>query len=885
MSRSTPRASFPLSDQPQSVSDPLAAGQAAWHGLEPLEPRLLLAADLFITGPVPDAGGEEPLPPGPIAVEPVIEINGNTIGSFGPGQPVNVDFVIGNNGDEEVENPQVAFIWDDDNDIENGYVQIIDIRTIDTTVDAAGEEGPGSAAIDDIQIFLPSTLPNLQEDEEGNPIPGYLHVVADPNNFLAEDNEANNWTEHEPAEIFVQNRFVDHVGAGFDVGSQIPWAGSSFDVTYSLRQSAPFLTFPFRVSFYLSKQKPGQDVDEMTQDPDTIDPGEDLFLGAQDWHSGITGDTTGTRTVTLQLPGRDNEWWVNDSGTTPNTIYHVGMIIDRIAEDKTEGEFGDTDAPFRINNDNLWFNEDNWGNPGERMITTPDQSEDGGFYAFNLNAEPVLITYDVTPMRIWVWPDLFADNIVLNRTDVQPGQNVNVTVDILNDSKIPARPFDVTFHISRDGLIDAQEDPEIGRFRFNSGLPAANLLTGDPFSRTITQQVTLPGQNNPFWDEVGAGEYFIGVVVIPPIFPDDPASDDPFTTEEIDGGYQDNSNRGLDLDFAALEVSGIPEVFDGDVDLLALSLAGPQGQTFNPGDTVNLDFEVMNNNVDDLPIPFNVRFFLSTDTIIDPREDLPLNNPGFQGLPAGGTTGVLSQSVTLPDLSNPIWANGSGTFYIGMFVDPNDAVKETDEANNANLGEEIDIFPVMVELNLPPASSDTAGNNKNSARNLGNLGRRNTVVNEFVGTNDRFDFFRVRMPRNGRLSLSLFATQEVSRVVVLNSGRGVAARTPRGTPSTAIPQRINEFLPKGEYFIKVVARPGVQVPYELRVRRAGGGGGGGGRNVSLTTADVAQRQSASQPAPTPLANRAASLLSDDDGGPSHAIDPLAGLLGDYVGRG
>jgi hypothetical protein len=62
----------------------------------------------------------------------------------------------------------------------------------------------------------------------------------------------------------------------------------------------------------------------------------------------------------------------------------------------------------------------------------------------------------------------------------------------------------------------------------------------------------------------------------------------------------------------------------------------------------------------------------------------------------GGWYEYGTDTVTLPGDPAAEGFSDSGTFYIGMIIDPLDSFIETDEFDNSNQGEGLDFIPVNI---------------------------------------------------------------------------------------------------------------------------------------------------------------------------------------------
>ncbi|MBN1772825.1 MAG: hypothetical protein JXB32_16260, partial [Deltaproteobacteria bacterium] len=106
-----------------------------------------------------------------------------------------------------------------------------------------------------------------------------------------------------------------------------------------------------------------------------------------------------------------------------------------------------------------------------------------------------------------------------------------------------------------------------------------------------------------------------------------------------------------------------------------------------PGDAVTVTYRVRNSGVTALPTSVFLRFYYSTDSVIT-TADTPLTTIGISNVLASGyypTSSSGTVSVTLPTSATP------GTRYVGAFVDYDDRVAESDEADNT-VGDSISVL-------------------------------------------------------------------------------------------------------------------------------------------------------------------------------------------------
>ncbi len=108
---------------------------------------------------------------------------------------------------------------------------------------------------------------------------------------------------------------------------------------------------------------------------------------------------------------------------------------------------------------------------------------------------------------------------------------------------------------------------------------------------------------------------------------------------------------------------------------------------------------------------------------------------------------------------------------------------------------------------------DRVGNSRDTARNLGVLGRSKRVK-EFIGSNDRNDFYRFNLSRESEFSLLLTGLEANANVRLMNSrGRVIRTSANRGEAD----ESIERTLGAGDYFIHVLPYKRSDTTYQLRL--------------------------------------------------------------------
>ena len=141
------------------------------------------------------------------------------------------------------------------------------------------------------------------------------------------------------------------------------------------------------------------------------------------------------------------------------------------------------------------------------------------------------------------------------------------------------------------------------------------------------------------------------------------------------------------------------------------------------GDQIHLDFTYANIGAGSSSSSqtFNIALYLTTNSTINPASDYlfaRLVNSGFT-VPAYNSGSAWTVMMTLP-ASNPLATVSSGPFTIGMFVDSDNSVAESNESNNDNQGNGKDLTTVSI---LPPVAvvTDSVAPSNDHAVNFGSV--------------------------------------------------------------------------------------------------------------------------------------------------------------------
>ena len=127
------------------------------------------------------------------------------------------------------------------------------------------------------------------------------------------------------------------------------------------------------------------------------------------------------------------------------------------------------------------------------------------------------------------------------------------------------------------------------------------------------------------------------------------------------------------------------------------------GQSFNiaqsmidQGQSLDLTFSVLNNG-DEAVDPFSFDIVISKDGVID-ENDLAIGNYIIpEGLKAGESSGVRGYQYKTPPRTSSFWSDKDATYTVGLRLDPDNDIFESNEENNSNLGLNVDRDLVKVK--------------------------------------------------------------------------------------------------------------------------------------------------------------------------------------------
>ena len=236
-------------------------------------------------------------------------------------------------------------------------------------------------------------------------------------------------------------------------------------------------------------------------------------------------------------------------------------------------------------------------------------------------------------------------------SNVQAGSTIDVQVEVDNLGSDASGSFDIDVYLSTNDNI-SNGDEYLGTIR-------ASSVPGGGTSQRYDVPFTLPPANDPAYGN-GNGEYWIGV--------------------QIDGSDEvDETDEGNNEDDDNIFVVGTGPG-GGNIDLLSAFFDVDPESNVQAGSTIDVQFEIENPGTD-ASGSFDVGIYLSTNDNISDGDDL-LGTVRVSSIPAGTTTSRFDLPFSLPPGGDNAYGNDDGEYWIGIQIDDNNEVNESDEDNN-----------------------------------------------------------------------------------------------------------------------------------------------------------------------------------------------------------
>ncbi len=413
---------------------------------------------------------------------------------------------------------------------------------------------------------------------------------------------------------------IDLTGQFFNIAQDQIEEGQLLNLDFSVINRGSEDVDPFSFDIVISRDN------EISED--------DFKLGNYEIRDGLrAGEDSGLKSFGYFTPAADHPFWLEENGT-----YTVGIRID------PENEF------FESNEDN---------NSNVSLGVDSDQFEIVDFAPSDLKGEYLSVIGD---------------------REIIPGEEVNLSFGIENDSTEIANPFSIDIYISPEADYAAEGAVKIGTYDIRNTIAGGNGTGEKRFS------YKTPELGDALWEK-GDGTYYIAF---------DIDSQDVVSETNEDN----NSGQGLGLDSAEFNVTGV----NNAADLVVTNFQAPADA--KAGDTVSVEYEITNQGGSEADL-FAAGFYLFGEDYLTNNDHLSVEDVPevffLQGdrddlaisLGAGESTGMVSTEITLPET----WAgySGNGDYYLGVEADPFDDVVESSDINNSLTEEMVDYQKISLE--------------------------------------------------------------------------------------------------------------------------------------------------------------------------------------------
>jgi len=262
-------------------------------------------------------------------------------------------------------------------------------------------------------------------------------------------------------------------------------------------------------------------------------------------------------------------------------------------------------------------------------------------------------------------PDLYVTFLSVTPSSVKPGESVEVKYKIRNNGNTAANNFYVRLYLSSNSTISTSDT-------YLNHEQSITFLTANTTSNTYTATVTIP-------ENTSDGTKYLGCIV---------------DYNHLIAETNENNNTRA----TAITVKR-PDLY---VTYLSINPA-----TANPGESVQVTYQIRNQGDADVSGNFRLRLYLSNNTTITTSDRYLNHQRTFSSLAANTTSPSYSATVTIPADAD------EGTKYIGCIVDYDLQINETNENNNTR-ATAITVNPLpdlyVTSLSINPASANTGEN-------------------------------------------------------------------------------------------------------------------------------------------------------------------------------
>lgn len=413
---------------------------------------------------------------------------------------------------------------------------------------------------------------------------------------------------------------IDLKGQFFNVTQETIQKGQPINLNFSVVNDGDKNVDPFTFDIFLSRDG------EISED--------DRKLGYYEIVDGLeAGEDSGLKSYRYFTPAANSSFWLEDNDT-----YTVGILLD------PKHQYFES-------------NEDNNSNVG--LGVDLDTIQIGDFGPSDLKGEYLNVIGD---------------------TEITPGEKINLSFGIKNDSTEMANPFSVDIYLSSSEDFSAENAVKLGTYDIVKNLAGGNGTGEKRFA------YNAPKLGDPLWEN-GDGKYYVA-------FDIDPDNQVAETNED------NNSGQGEGIDYTGIDVTGLSNA----ADLVVTNFKAPEGA--KAGDTVTVEYEIANQGGTKADL-FAAGFYLFGEDYLANNDSLDRDDVPevflLQGdrddaaitLEADQSTGMMSTELTLPET----WGgySGDGDYYLGVEADVFDDVVEVSDANNSLTAEMVDYQKVSLE--------------------------------------------------------------------------------------------------------------------------------------------------------------------------------------------
>ncbi|MCC0177386.1 hypothetical protein I4641_10400 [Waterburya agarophytonicola K14] len=411
---------------------------------------------------------------------------------------------------------------------------------------------------------------------------------------------------------------IDLTGKSFNIAQSLIDRGQPLNLDFSVSNNGDEYAAPFSFDIVISRDG------EISSD--------DFRLGTYEIKTGLeAGADSEIKTYRYFTPDEDDSFW-----KAGNETYTVGIRLD------PHNQFFETD-------------KDNNSNQGAG------------------------VDYDQIQVLDFGIADLQGSFIDVANQQITPGQKVDLSFTIANDSPQRANPFSIDVYLSPGIGTGVKGAVKLGTYDIRESIGGNGEISK-------SYRYPTPDFGDPVWKK-GDGKYYIAFDI-----------DSKDEVEETREG--NNSRLGEGLDYTSFNVTGL----DSAADLVVKNFKVPENA--KAGESVTVEYEIVNEGEKSADF-FAAGFYLFGEDYLANHDSLSVedvpevfflqgdDDSSLISLEPESSTGIMTTEIILPKT----WSgySGEGNYYLGLEADPFDDVVESNDANNSLQGEGIDYQQVTIE--------------------------------------------------------------------------------------------------------------------------------------------------------------------------------------------